>query len=223
MNAWAAVAQWGMASNQKKVVAAGVSRYALEADGARTYWLGEEGRLWPAAYAHDTAGIVWGSKVDFATFFDGRPESVIGIELLPFTFASLYRTDAAAAALRTATVDKAGGGAPREWPDLFLMDDALADPAGALAKLTPNLPIEGGNSRSFTLYWLLTLNELGRPRPDIFASSPNGFAFGNDGSLHLAAVNPTSSPITVTWRTQSRSRGGFAARAPGRGKTIAGR
>ena len=64
-------------------------------------------------------------------------ESVIGIELLPFTFASLYRTDGAAAAARSATIAKAAGGAPREWPDLFLMDSALADPAAALAKLTP--------------------------------------------------------------------------------------
>jgi endoglucanase Acf2 len=223
VNAWAAIAQWGMVTKQPKVAAAAVSRYALEADGARTYWLGENGRLWPAAYAHDTAGIVWGSKVDFATFFDGRPESVIGIELLPFTFASLYRTDAAAAAARTAAVDKAGGGAPREWQDIFLMDDALADPAAALAKLTPSLPIEGGNSRAFTLYWLLTLNDLGRPRSDIFASSPNGFAFGDDGSLHLAAINPTGAPITVTWRAKDGREVGTVRLAPGAAKTIAGR
>ena len=223
MNAWAAIAQWGMVSGQPKVVDSAVSRYALEADGARTYWLGENGRLWPAEYAHDTAGIVWGSKVDFATFFDGRPESVIGIELLPFTFASLYRTDAAAAAQRTAVVDKAGGGAPREWPDIFLMDDALADPAAALAKLTTNLSIEGGNSRAFTLYWLLTLNNLGRPRSDIFASAPYGFAFGDDGSLRLAAVNPTGSPITVAWRTRDGHEVGSVQLAPGAAQTIRGR
>jgi endo-1,3(4)-beta-glucanase len=222
VNAWAAIAQWGMVSGQPKVVDSAVSHYALEADGARTYWLGENGRLWPADYAHDTAGIVWGSKVDFATFFDGRPESVIGIELLPFTFASLYRTDAAAAAQRSAVVDKAGGGAPREWPDIFLMDDALADPAGALAKLTPSLSIEGGNSRAFTLYWLLTLNNLGRPRSDIFASTPYGFAFGKDGSLRLAAVNPTGSPITVTWHARDGHEVGSVRLAPGAAQTIRG-
>ncbi len=199
-----------------------VTRYTIEADSARTYWLGESGRLWPAAYAHDTVGIVWGSKVDFATFFDGRPGFVIGIELLPFTFASLYRTDAAAAAQRTATVDAAGG-APSVWPDLFLMDDALADPAGALAKLTPSLPIEGGNSRSFTRYWLLALNMLGHPRADIFASSPYGFAFGDDGALHLAAINPTASPLTVTWRTKDGRAVGSVRLAPGAAETIPGR
>ncbi len=221
VNAWAAVAQWGMATNQQKLIDAGVNRYALEADSARTYWLGESGRLWPAAYAHDTAGIVWGSKVDFATFFDGRPGFVIGIQLLPFTFASLYRTDAAAAAQRTATVEQSGG--TPVWPDLFLMDDALADPAGALARLTPSLPIEGGNSRSFTLYWLLTLNALGHPRADIFASSPYGFAFGDDGALHLAAINPTASPIAVTWRTKNGHKVGSVRLAPGTASTTAGR
>ena len=223
VNAWAGIAQWGMVTNRQHLVDAAVSRYALEADSARTYWLGESGRLWPAAYAHDTVGIVWGGKVDFATFFDGRPESVIGIQLLPFTFASLYRTDAAAAAQRSATVAQAGGGSPREWPDLFLMDDALADPAAALAKFTPGLSIEGGNSRSFTLYWLLALNDLGRPRADIFAGSPYGFAFGNDGALHLAAVNPTGSPLTVTWRTQQGRVVGSVQLAAGEAQTISGR
>jgi endoglucanase Acf2 len=223
VNAWAAIAQWGMVTARPKLVDAAVCRYALEADGARTYWLGETGRLWPAAYQHDTVGIVWGGKVDFATFFDGRPESVIGIELLPFTFASLYRTDAAAAAQRSATISQASGGTPREWPDLFLMDDALADPAGALAKFTPTLSIEGGNSRAFTLYWLLTLNELGRPRPDVFASTPYGFAFGNDGSLRLAAINPTSAPLTVTWRTKAGTKVGSVTLAAGEASTISGR
>jgi endoglucanase Acf2 len=222
VNAWAAVAQWGMVTNRQKLVDAAVSRYALEADGARTYWLGESGRLWPAAYAHDTVGIVWGSKVDFATFFEGRPGFVIGIELLPFTFASLYRTDPAAAAQRTATVERAGG-TPPVWPDLFLMDDALADPAGALARLTPSLPIEAGNSRAFTRYWLLALNTLGRPRSDIYASSPYGFAFGDDGALHLAAVNPTASPISVTWRAKDGHEVGSVRVLPGAATTITGR
>jgi endoglucanase Acf2 len=209
-----------MVSNRRQLVDAAVSSYALEADSARTYWLGESGRLWPAAYAHDTVGILWGGKADFATFFDGRAGYVIGIQLLPFTFASLYRTDAAAAAQRSATVATADGGP--EWPDLFLMDDALSDPAGALAKFTPSVPIEGGNSRAFTLYWLLTLNNLGRPRADIFASTPYGFAFGNDGALHLAAINPTGSPITVTWRTKQGDEVGSVRLAAGEAKTIVG-
>jgi hypothetical protein len=103
------------------------------------------------------------------------------------------------------------------------MDDALADPAGALARLTPNLSIEGGNSRAFTLYWLLTLNNLGRPRADIFASTPYGFAFGDDRSLRLAAVNPTGSPITVTWRTKDGREVGTVRLAPGAAQTIRGR
>jgi endoglucanase Acf2 len=223
VNAWAGIAQWGMATDRPKLADAAVSRYALEADSARTYWLGESGRLWPTAYAHDTVGIVWGGKVDFATFFDGRAGFVIGIQLLPFTFASLYRTDPTAAAQRSATVAQADGGTPQEWPDLYLMDEALADPSGALAKFTPSVPIEGGNSRAFTRYWLLALNELGRPRADVFASSPYGFAFGNDGALHLAAINPTGSPLTVTWRNQKGDVVGSVRLAAGEAKTIAGR
>jgi endo-1,3(4)-beta-glucanase len=82
--AWEALVGWGAASGQPDLVATGVQRYAVEALAARTYWLGD-GVPRPAGYAHRSAGIVWDGKIDFATFFDAKPESIIGIQLLPLT------------------------------------------------------------------------------------------------------------------------------------------
>ena len=201
VNAWAGIAQWGMVTNRPQLVDAAVSRYALEADSARTYWLGESGRLWPAAYAHDTVGIVWGGKVDFATFFDGRPESVIGIQLLPFTFASLYRTDAAAAAQRSATVAKPAAGAPGMAGPLPHGRRARR-PGGGARQVHPE-PVHRGRQLARVHPVLAAGVEQSRPAPRRHLRRlPYGFAFGNDGALHLAAINPTGSPITVTWRTK---------------------
>jgi endoglucanase Acf2 len=181
---------------------AGVTRYAVETLAARTYWLGEGERLWPSGYAHDSAGIVWGGKTDFATFFDGRPEAVLGIQLLPVTFGSLYRADADGALRRWNTIAAASGGMPRLWPDLFVMDLGLTDPARALAMLDDDLTVEPGNSRALMRYWLLALDRLGPPRRDLIADQPIGLAFGR-GRPVLAAVNPTDVSVTVRWRDPS--------------------
>jgi hypothetical protein len=109
--AWEAVTRWGLVRDNPDLVAYGATHYALEAATARLYWLGE-GLKRPAGYAHTNAGIVWDAKVDYATWFDPKPESILGIQLLPLTVGSLYRADGAAAAARSAELTRAAGGAP---------------------------------------------------------------------------------------------------------------
>ena len=75
-----------------------------------------------------------GREIDYATWFDAKPESILGIQLLPLTFGSLYRADPAAARARSAELGARTGGPPRVWGDLFAADLALADPTAALAR-----------------------------------------------------------------------------------------
>ena len=95
--AWEAVVRWGLVSHNAPLTSYGLSHYALEAATARRYWLGE-GMTHPSEYRHRGVGIVWDAKLDYATWFDAKPESIQGIQLLPLTFGSLYRADPAAAA-----------------------------------------------------------------------------------------------------------------------------
>src|SRR5207248_6206234 len=124
------IVRWGLVRGNQDLVTYGVTHYALEAATARMYWLGE-GLTRPPGYTHLTAGIVWDAKYDYATFFDAKPESVQGIQLLPLTIGSLYRADPKAAADRSAAI----GAAPAAWGDLFAADLAVADPAAALRRL----------------------------------------------------------------------------------------
>jgi hypothetical protein len=218
VNAWWAIARWGLVTGRRALVEAAVARYAIEALAARTYWLGEVGGPRPAGYAHRVAGIVWGGKIDFATFFDRRAEAVVGIQLLPFTFGSLYRVNPASARARVAAVRRAAGSAPRLWPDLFLMDLALDNPSAALRQLGARLPIEKGNSRAFTRYWITALRRLGPPRADVHAGGPYGMAFARG----YVGLNPTRRDVTVVFR-DNQGRSLRRLRVPSRSAALAGR
>jgi endo-1,3(4)-beta-glucanase len=201
--AWEAVVRWGLVRNNRQLVEFGATHYALEAATARRYWLGE-GRARPAGYAHTGTGIVWDAKLDYATFFDPRPESVQGIQLLPLTMGSLYRADPKAAAARADELAKAVGGPPRIWADLFAADLALADPAEARRRLGTDPPREASTSRGMVRYWVELLAALGPPRADVTADGPYGLAFGTGDRTTLVAVNPTADRRTVTFLTGGR-------------------
>jgi endo-1,3(4)-beta-glucanase len=197
--AWEAVVRWGLVSHNAPLTSYGLGHYALEAATARRYWLGE-GMTHPSEYRHRGVGIVWDAKLDYATWFDAKPESIQGIQLLPLTFGSLYRADPAAAAARATTLAAEIGGPPRAWGDLFAADLALAHPGAAQARLTPALSREESTSRGLVRYLVETLAALGPPQPGVSADGPYGLAFGSLDYPTLAAVNPTRERRTVTFR-----------------------
>jgi hypothetical protein len=167
--AWEAVARWGLVRGNTEMTGYGVAHYALEAATARMYWLGA-GLTRPAGYAHTTAGIVWDAKVDYATWFDPKPESVLGIQLLPLTAGSFYRGPSAAR-------QRELGDKPRVWADLFAADLALSDPAAARRRLDAGVTREESTSRAMVRYWVESLAVLGAPQPG--APQPVGaLAFG---------------------------------------------
>jgi len=171
--AWEAVARWGLVRGNAAMTSYGVTHYALEAATARMYWLGEGVRR-EAGYAHTTAGIVWDAKIDYATWFDPKPESVLGIQLLPLTFGSLYRGSPAEAAAR----ERELGDKPRVWGDLFAADLAVADPGAARRRLDAGVPREESTSRALVRYYVESLAVLGPPQPGV-AEPVGALAFGS--------------------------------------------
>lgn len=154
--AWEGVVRWGKVRHNEQMTAYGVTHYALEAATARMYWLGV-GLNRPAGYPHTAAGIVWDAKADFATWFDAKPESILGIQLLPLTFGSLYRSTAPP---RTRSLTAP----PRAWADNFAADLAMSDPAGARTMLgVANLPREESTSRGLVRYFVAAMAVLGPP------------------------------------------------------------
>jgi endo-1,3(4)-beta-glucanase len=147
---------------------------------------------------------VWDAKIDYATWFDPKPESIMGIQLLPLTFGSLYRGDATQAAARSTELAHEVGGAPRVWGDLFAADLAVADPTAARKRLTGKLPREDSTSRAMVRYWVEMLAAYGPPQPAVVADGPYGLAFGSTDHPRLLAVNPTAGQVTVTFRKKGQ-------------------
>jgi endo-1,3(4)-beta-glucanase len=199
--AWEAVVRWGLVRGQDDLVELGATHYAMEAATARMYWLGE-GLDRPEGYAHQVAGIVWDAKIDYATFFDPRPESVEGIQMLPVTFGSLYRANPGAARDRSAALDRAVGGRPRIWGDLFAADLAAADADAALRRVGQNPPREDSTSRAMIAYYVRMLAAFGAPQAAVTADAPYGLAFGDAAKPTLAVVNPTGDRQIVTFRKE---------------------
>ncbi|GGN20870.1 endoglucanase Acf2 [Actinoplanes campanulatus] len=167
--AWEAVVRWAVVRDNAEMTGYGIAHYALEAATARMYWLGE-GLTREAGYAHTTAGIVWDAKIDYATWFDPKPESVLGIQLLPLTAGAFYRGPSAAR-------QKDLGDEPTVWGDLFAADLALSDPQAARRRLDAGVPREESTSRAMVRYWIEALAVLGPPQPK--AVAPVGsLAFG---------------------------------------------
>ena len=167
--AWEAVVRWGLVRGNTAMTTYGVAHYALESATARMYWLGE-GLTRPAGYRHTTAGIVWDAKVDYATWFDPKPESILGIQLLPLTFGAVYRGP-------SVVRERELGAQPRIWGDLFAADVALSDPAAARRRLDAGVTREESTSRALVRYWVEALVVLGPPQPGV-AQPIGALAFG---------------------------------------------
>ncbi|AGZ41041.1 endo-1,3(4)-beta-glucanase [Actinoplanes friuliensis DSM 7358] len=155
--AWEAVVRWGLVRKNTEMTAYGITHYALEAATARMYWLGE-GLTREPGYEHTTAGIVWDAKVDYATWFDPKPESILGIQLLPLTFGAFYRGP-------SAVRERELGDKPVVWGDLFAADLALSDPAAARKRLDAGVTREDSTSRAMVRYFIEALVVLGPPQP----------------------------------------------------------
>jgi hypothetical protein len=87
---------------------------------------------------------------------------------------------------------------PDIWQDIFAKYQALADPAAALAGWNRWGAVELGETRSHTLHWLLSLNELGTPETGVSADAPLHAVFRRpDGRRTHLAYNAGKRPLTV--------------------------
>lgn len=60
----------------------------MEAHSGRQYWhptLEQSKQQYGDGYQRSIVGILWSSKLDFATFFGAKPQYIYGIQMIPFT------------------------------------------------------------------------------------------------------------------------------------------
>ncbi|KAJ2517387.1 hypothetical protein H4217_003999 [Coemansia sp. RSA 1939] len=137
----------------------------LEARGTRTYWhLGDlASGLYPESYAHDKAivGILWSTKVDYATFFGANPEFIYGIQFLPLTPASaLILKRSWLADIWPRYLDSVSrNSASPQWREIIDLALAVVDKQAAFERIAGTSAHDDGNSASNSYYWVATAPE----------------------------------------------------------------
>ena len=87
VNAWYGLSLYGLATGDRRMRDLGRLMLATELRGAHTYWqVKSTDDIYPAAYAsRKVVGVLWGDKVDHATFFGSNLEFIHVIQMMPFT------------------------------------------------------------------------------------------------------------------------------------------
>ncbi|MFD8599272.1 glycosyl hydrolase [Kitasatospora sp. NPDC059646] len=201
LNFGAGLLLFGAATGDTALRDLGVYLYTTEANSVQQYWFDADHRVFPAAFQHATAGMVWGSGAAYSTWWTAAPGMIHGINFLPVTSGSLYlarRRDDLAANL--AELKSNNGGAFTDWRDLLWEAEALTDPAAAKADwdagnagYTP----EEGESRAHTYHWVYDLAALGTLDPAATADTPTAAVFVNGATRTHVAHNYTATTRTV--------------------------
>jgi endo-1,3(4)-beta-glucanase len=162
VNAAYAVELFGRAQKDEDLTNLGRILRAMEVASAQAYWqVPEASTVYPAPFkSHHVVGVLWSTKVDFATFFGSNPEYIYGIQMLPFTPASEDLLAPAWIKDSAAQLASAGAGATEQgWKGFMAMARAVVDLATAASEVRALTGYDDGNSKANTLYWLAT-----RPR-----------------------------------------------------------
>lgn len=87
INAWYAVSLWGELIQNDNMKNIGRTLNALEMRSTKKYWqINDSEGIYNTPYADNhIVGVLWATKVDYATFFGADDEFIHGIQLIPIT------------------------------------------------------------------------------------------------------------------------------------------
>jgi endoglucanase Acf2 len=211
LNAWAALILWGEVTGNRELRDLGVYLYTTESEAINHYWFDIYGQVLAPEYKNVGVSMVFGGKYAHNTWWTDEPRQINGINLLPVAGFSTYlgrdpayvKRNMAALKVETGIYEKRGQFPPNPppkdiWQDIFAKYTALADPAAALAQWDRHGSVELGDTRTHTLHWMLSLNEMGTPDFSVVADTPLFQVFKRtDGRKTYLAFNATKALIAV--------------------------
>jgi endoglucanase Acf2 len=211
INAWASLILWGEATGNTKLRDLGIYLYTTEIDAVSHYWFDIHGQVFPPEYKNVEVSWVFGGRYAHKTWWTDEPRQTKGINLLPVTTFSTYlgrdpdyvKRNVAALKPETDNYNAIGKFPPNPppkdvWQDIFAKYLALADPTAALAQWDRYGSVESGETRTHTLHWMLSLQEMGAPDFSVTANTTLYSVFKRpDGRKTYLAYNAGKSPIEV--------------------------
>ena len=158
VNAWYAVSLYGLAIGNDRIRDLGRLALATEIRSTQLYWqINDADDIYPSPFAdRKVVGILWGTKVDYATFFGANTEFVHCIQMLPFTPITEELLDPDWIREEYQILQTAIGSAVDGWKGFIYMAHAIIDPEAAWAEVQSLGGYDDGNSKTNTLYWVAT-------------------------------------------------------------------
>lgn len=210
MQAWYAIALWGKTIGDRRLHDLGLWLLSQEISGARAYWLNSdpETRVFPPGFPYPMISILWGGKVDYATFFDGNPAAIHGIQFFPATPALFSLVDHDV--LKRLIEPLLGTPSSSPWALHVKLVAALGRPA-AREQLPADVSLDPVYSRSYITRWLNSSTELGALVSPVTTHSVCGVLFTKDqkrtAAIYRFRNDPTSCSLTnpSTGRTHNFS------------------
>jgi len=213
VNAWAGLILWGEATGNRKLRDLGIYLYTSEIASVQQYWFDLDRQVLAPEFGKPFASMVFGGQYAYNTWWTMEPRQILGINLLPFTPASTYlgkdpayvrmTMDALPGEVKAYEKQGLSDGTPADvWQDVLASYLALADPDAALAFWNRKGSVESGDTRTRTLFWLLSLKEMGPPDFSVTADTPLFSVFKDkNGARTYLAYNARDAAIRVTFST----------------------
>jgi endoglucanase Acf2 len=207
-NAWAGLILWAELTGHRALRDLAVALYTTEVQAIRYYWFDVHDLVFAPEYRNREVSMLFGSAYIHNTWWTDEPRQIKGINLLPITTSSIYlgqdphhtRRSLATLPSETALYESRGKQAkPRDiWQDLFAKTLALTDPQAGLQMWDRWGSVELGDTRSHTLHYLLSLQQMGVPDFGVTADHVLAGAFRRaDGRRTYLAYNASAEPLTV--------------------------
>ncbi|KAJ1996167.1 hypothetical protein GGI26_000160 [Coemansia sp. RSA 1358] len=142
----------------------------MEATSARRYWhpmRTQATQTYILPFTHNTVGILWSDKADYATFFGAEPQYIYGIQMIPFMPATtmLLQADWVKEAWCPDGSSCTGGMKPAAeqanydgWAQFLYTALSVVDRKMALSQASRCKP-DGGNTLTNVLYWIATCGQ----------------------------------------------------------------
>jgi endoglucanase Acf2 len=212
INAWASLILLGETTRNPRLRDLGIYLYTSEVASVEQYWFDLDHEVLPATFGKPLASMVFGGKVAYNTWWTQEPREILGINEMPVTPAATYLgrnpqyvTSVIGALPAEERTYAARGIRPNDvpqdiWQDVIASYMALADADAALALWNRQGMVEFGETRSHTLYWILSLREMGGPDFAVTADTPLYGVFRDKaGARTYLAYNAGTTPLKVTF------------------------
>ena len=212
LNSWVGGYLWGLATNDSERVEAAIYGYATELASIKEYWYDYHQDVWSDLYRDhaSVAGIVWGGKFDYATWFGANPTFIYGIQWLPTGefLTSLALDDFEYQRLSAIYQDylQAKNGVIDTWYSNMWAMESITSPLTALAKFDANKILNDDYpSELVGSYWMIHgMNSLGRRTTDIWMEINHQVTSSiyqdESGDYYAMVWNPQTENVTLTFR-----------------------